>query len=214
VKLTQFIPVGVSLALPGCGHVVAGRHLKGLFLFFLFGFAVDGVLYGQAQALLRPDQPVPAICTLALLLGICLWAYALVDTVGLARRSRRMEANAPVTDAHVRRALVAYLADDLDTATTALRAALRMDPTDPDALFYLGVVLARGGRPRQARRLLHRCLRWDREGKWEAEAQGYLHALATGASAVAPTPVTVQPRPTAAASPPEPPQGTAPGGTT
>jgi len=214
VSLRQVIPVGISLALPGCGHIAAGRHLKGLLLFFLFGFAADGVLYGQAKAFLRPDQPTPTVCTLALLLGIGLWAYALADTVALVRRTRRVAASASVADAHVRQALVAYLANDLDAASAALRAALRLDPTDADALFYLGVVLARTGRPRHARRFLRRCLRWDRESKWEAEAQAQLRALEAGGPVIAPPrPPQAAPAPREGDAPAEPAPGTAPGET-
>jgi tetratricopeptide (TPR) repeat protein len=212
VKLSQAIPVGISLALPGCGHIAAGRHLKGLLLFFLFGFAVDGVLYGQAKAFLRPDQPTPTACTVALFLGIGLWGYALADTVALVRRAGRVAASASVADAHVRQALVAYLANDLDAASAALRSALRLDPTDADTLFYFAVVLAHTGRPRHARRFFRRCLRWDREGKWEAEVQAQLRALDAGGPVIAPP----HPHPPGGSQPPggsEPPTGTAPGET-
>ncbi len=210
MKVREIAPVCISAVLPGCGHIAAGQHAKGLLLFFLFGFAVDGVLYGRAQSFLRPEAPGSAVYTIALLLGMGLWVYAVGDTVAIALRSRRIEAKAEVADSHIRQALVAYLADDLASATDFLRAALRVNPRDPDALFHLGVVHARAGRHRQARRALRRCLRADHDGKWDAEADAELRALeAAPAHAARPA----SPGADAQGSPaPEGPTGAAPGG--
>lgn len=176
-KASLVIPVCVSAVLPGCGHIAVGQHGKGLLLFFLFGFAVDGVLYGHAQFFLRPEQGSSALYVLALILWLGLGAYAVTDTVRLALRSRRVEAGTEAADAHIRQALVAYLADDLGAAETAARAALRANPNDADALFYLGVVYAQTGRRRLARRAFGRCLRCDADGKWEDEVEARLQAL-------------------------------------
>jgi len=176
------LPICLSVVLPGCGHIAAGRTAKGLLLFFLFGFAVDGFLYSQAQSILPPEQAgvAPTVVRyLALGGGLLIWAFAIGDTMALALRRRRIEALADAANARIRDALVAYLRGDYAGAVKALRAALRINDQDPDALFHLGVVCAHMGQRRKARRALHQCIRHDHDGKWDSEAHEQLRALDT-----------------------------------
>jgi tetratricopeptide (TPR) repeat protein len=181
VKPSYLLPVCVSIALPGCGHIAAGRPAKGLLLFFLFGFAVDGFIYSHVQGLVPPERASANAATLvywaALAGGILLWAFAVADTAAIALRRHRVEAMSDVATAHVREALIAYLRADYRSAVQALRAALHIDDHDPDALFYLGVVYASLGDRRKARRSLRRCIRHGRDGKWDTEARSHLKAL-------------------------------------
>ncbi len=177
MKIADVLPPCISVVLPGCGHIAAGRHAKGLLIFFFFGFAVDGIVYGRAQFFLRPEQGSSAVYVVSLIAAIGLWAYAVGDTVRLALRSRRVEAKADVADDHIRQALVAYLGEDFDAAEATCKAALRINREDADALFYLGVAQAHAGRTRQARRTLRRCLRADVDSKWDDEAWMHLRQL-------------------------------------
>lgn len=191
MKIGQIVPVCLSMVLPGAGHLAAGRPARGILIFFLFGFAVDGWIYSQAASVLPPTHtPVslPLIRYGALALGAALWAFAVFDTVSLALRRRRIAAKAEAADAHVREALVAYLRSDLDAAVQQLRAALRINDQDPDALFHLGVVYAGMGQPRKARRALRQCIRYDHDGKWDNQALQQLQALGGAASHPAPAP--------------------------
>jgi len=198
VKVREIAPVCISAALPGCGHIAAGKHFKGLLLFLFFGFALDGFLYGHFQHLLAPEQGTSAAYVVALVAGLGLWAYAVGDTLALAARSRRIEAKADVADAHIRQALAAYLADDYDGAGAALKGALRINPDDPDALFHLGAVHAAAGRPRPAARAFRKCLRCDLDGKWEREVHARLQRLHAPPDAAASTQPAVE-----ESSPPE-----------
>jgi tetratricopeptide (TPR) repeat protein len=180
VKVSRVIPVCLSAALPGCGHIAAGQAGKGILVFFLFGFALDGWLYSQAQSILPAESTTPALAFVrygAIALGVILWVFAVADTAALALRRRRIETMADAANAHIGDALVAYLRNDYDAAVKALRAALRVNDQDIDALFHLGVVYAATGQRRKARRALYRCIRYDHDGKWDNEAQEQLRAL-------------------------------------
>ena len=188
MKAGHVVPIVVSAALPGCGHIAAGRPIKGLLLFFLFGFAVDGYFYAQAQSILPPDPAAlspTAIRCAALAAGAVLWLFAIADTTAIALRRRRSEARADEATAHIRRALVAYLRSDYPAAVQALQLALRIHPSDPDALYHLGLVYSVSGQLRKARRALRRCARHDRDGKWHHDAA---HLLQVVRDAAPPTP--------------------------
>ena len=180
MKIGHTIPLLISAVVPGCGHIAAGRPARGLLLFFLFGFAIDGFLYSQAQSILPPDRtPLPpaAIHNIAIAAGAALWLLAIADTAAIVRRQRRIESRAAEATDLIRQALVASLRKDWSAAAHALHAALRIDPHDPDALFHLGVVYAAAGHRRKARRALQRCVRCDHDGKWDSQAAEQLDAL-------------------------------------
>lgn len=180
MKSAQVVPIVLSALLPGIGHIAAGRALKGILLFFLFGFAVDGWVYSQAASVLPPEQTLlslPALRNGSLALGGLLWAFAVCDTAAIALRERRIAAKAEVADGHIREALVAHLRDDHQAAIKSLRAALRINDQDPDAWFHLGVAYARLKQLRKARRAFHLCIRYDRSGKWDIQVRDELEAL-------------------------------------
>jgi hypothetical protein len=188
VRIAQIAPVALSVALPGCGHIAAGRPARGILIFFLFGFSIDGWFYAHAQSILPPGSaPLtpPAIRYASLAFGALLWAFALIDATSLVLRRRRVAARAGVAEAHLRDALVASLRGDHRAALQALLAARRINDQDPDVLFHLGVVHAKLGAARKARRALHQCIRYDHDGKWDSQAQEHLRALE---SAPAPSP--------------------------
>jgi len=197
MKIAQLVPIVLSALLPGIGHIAAGRALKGLLIFFLFGFAVDGWLYAQVATVLPPEHvavSVPVLRNGAIAFGALLWAFAVFDTAAIALRHRRVAAKATAADAHIANALVAYLRDDPDAALRELRAARRIDDHDPDALFHLGVAHALRGDKRRARRAFHKCIRYDHDGKWDALAQQQLEALEAPQEAPAPAPSTPESR--------------------
>jgi len=191
VRIRHAIAIALSMLLPGIGHIAAGKALKGLLLFFLFGFAVDGWVYSQAAGVLPPEHTVlsiPSVRNGSLALGGLLWAFAVFDTTALALRRRRIAAKAEAADGHVRDALVARLRNDPQAALRALGAAQRINDQDPDALFHLGVVYAALGQRRKAHRALRRCIRYDHDGKWDSQAQRQLAALDAPPPRQAPAP--------------------------
>jgi tetratricopeptide (TPR) repeat protein len=199
VKLAHLFPICLSVVFPGCGHIAAGRPARGLLLFFLFGFAVDGFLYSQAQSILPPDQAGAAsvVRVIALAAGFLLWAYAIADTTSLALRRQRIEARADAATSHIRLGLLASLRDQWPEALRAFQTALRINDQDPDALFHVGVAYAHLGQRRKARRALRRCIRYDRSGKWDDEAFDHLRQLEAAppkAPSPSPTPASGEDR--------------------
>ena len=182
MKLRHIVPVAISALVPGFGHLVAGRPGRGVLLFFLFGFAIDGLLYSHVQSLLPPQEaalPPLNIRNASLALGAALWLIALADVIAIEMRKRRIESKAGEATEYIRQALVASLCDDWRAAARALHAALRINPRDADALFHIGAVYAASGHRRKARRALHRCIRSDHDGKWDKQAAEQLDALDT-----------------------------------
>jgi len=180
VKIAHVVPILLSVVLPGTGHIAIGKTLKGLLIFFCFGFAVDGWVYSQAARVLPPEHSVlsiPALRRGSIALGALLWAFATFDMARLALRRRRLLAKADVADGHIRDALVAHLRNDSEAALQELRAARRINDQDPDAFFHLGVLYASRGERKKARKALLRCIRYDHEGKWDTHAQQQLRAL-------------------------------------
>ncbi|MBM4037479.1 MAG: tetratricopeptide repeat protein [Planctomycetes bacterium] len=183
MRIRDAIAIVLSMLLPGTGHIAAGKPWKGVLIFFLFGFALDGWIYSQAATVLPPEHTVlsiPAVRNCSLALGIILWAFAVCDTAALALRHRRIVAKAEVAEGHIRNALIGHLRREPQAALKALRAALRINDQDPDAWFHLGVAYASLGQRRKARRALGQCIRYDHDGKWDTQAQAQLEALARG----------------------------------
>ena len=196
MRAADIAPVALSAILPGCGHIAAGRAARGLLVFFLFGFAIDGWFYAQARCICTAEAHSPnasAIRYGAVAFGLLLWAFAVGDTARLAIRRHRRGAHAQGADAHVRAALVALLRDDHDAALRELLAAKRLDPLDPATAYHLGVVHAAAGRIRKARRAFHHCIRLDREGIWEVRVREQLRLLE--AARTSPRPATAAEEP-------------------
>lgn len=180
MRAADILSVALSAVLPGCGHILAGRPARGLLVFFLFGFAIDGWFYAQAQSIIPAEAQAPSVPAMrygALALGAILWAFAVADTARLALQHHRRGSLALKADAHVRAALVAMLRGDLDRALKELLAARRIDALDPATAFHLGVVHAAAGRTRKARRALHECIGLDHDGVWDNKVREQLRLL-------------------------------------
>ena len=196
MRATDIAPVALSAILPGCGHIAAGRAARGLLVFFLFGFAIDGWFYAQARCICTAEAHSPDVSAIrygAVAFGLVLWAFAVGDTARLAIRHHRRDAHAQKADAHVRAALIALLRDDHDAALRELLAARKLDPLDPATAYHLGVVHAAAGRVRKARRAFHHCIRLDREGLWEVKVREQLRLLEAPRTPRQPTPPTEEP---------------------
>jgi len=165
----------VLALIPGFGHFYLGRQWRGLFVFGLFALAVNGMYLavGMGQGFGNVGEHVFVLCRGA---AVAVWAYSLLHVAHLVRR---FETRALIErkDYHFKRGLVQYLAGSFGTAEAEFRAVLKLDPTDADARFHLGMTCAALGRPRDAAKAFRRCLADDPAAKWEWEVKGQIEKL-------------------------------------
>jgi tetratricopeptide (TPR) repeat protein len=161
---------------PGWGHVYLANERLGLCLFTLAAIAAFGVidlllLYQGVHRLFLARSIAAA--------GILIWLVSFADVwrrTSPARRQRLGEEKARL----LRLGMIAYLRDDLEAAEEAFRACLSLDHQDVEALMRLGVVLARLGQVRAARRWLGRARVFDFEDKWKWQIGRELESLRSG----------------------------------
>lgn len=163
----------LSMMLPGLGHVLLGRPVKGMLLACAFTVCIS-------LAVLRALFVQPAmldagfLCVTAAALG--LWLGALWGMLRVALRPLAKLAS-PDLDDRFREGIRHYLTGDLKRAERTFHGLLSMDPADADAHLRLGLVYKAQGKPKQARRCLKRCTAFDPEGKWRDEVARELAAL-------------------------------------
>lgn len=150
---------------PGLGHIVLGRCVRGLLLFFLFTTFLNGLLLWPAisgESYARKSQAG------FLAAAGLLWLYAVLDAFRIAYWRKRRSLRKRKLQ-HLRTGLGHYLRDEWDLAREEFRQILRKDRDDPDAHFHLGMVYKAEGRWRAARRHLRRSVYVDELGKWRHE---------------------------------------------
>ncbi|MEM7232923.1 MAG: tetratricopeptide repeat protein [Planctomycetota bacterium] len=163
---TRSRPVALFLSLvPGWGHIYWGREMLGLGLFTIvavFGFVLmNGMwIYRGAGAGFMTWISV-AVC-LATVVGS--W----IDLV-LRTTPARVEREKSARERFLEQGTIAYTRGDFDSAEVDFRECLRIDPQDLEALFRLGVVLARKEDRVGAAKVFEQALRFDLEGKWRWE---------------------------------------------
>ncbi|MBI5368890.1 MAG: tetratricopeptide repeat protein [Planctomycetes bacterium] len=159
--------------LPGLGHILLGRCVRGLVLFTAFAFFANA--WGVAPYVWPAgDEPVSRPGLLAA--AAVIWLYTMLDAMrivywreraSLARRKKNLFHDA----------LVDYMKGDLRAARRVLRRVLRLDRDDPNAHFLLGIVYQGEGKRWRARRALKRSLVLDESRRWAWEVSRALEEL-------------------------------------
>jgi tetratricopeptide (TPR) repeat protein len=173
----RFVALLLSLV-PGWGHVYWGRERLGLTIFTaaaVAGFALlNGLFIFQGAG--KSELTWTAGIIFALIF-VATWLDLLART-SLSRVRREDESR----ERWLEEGTLAYLRNDLEEAVARFSCCLSLDPHDVEALFRLGVVAARRGDHRQARRWFAKTLRHDLEEKWQWEIQRELQRLQVAAS--------------------------------
>lgn len=151
---------------PGLGHVFWGQCLRGFFLFACAATALNTAWMADYL-----DSPAVSAATLRvagpLLFGVTL-LYSLLDifrvSVWRGLASVRLRKSAMLAEAGA-----AHARGDETVARKLLARWRRWDPTDPDLLFFAGVVESALGHTPRARALFLQCRRFDHGRRWEAE---------------------------------------------
>ena len=160
----RILSILLTIVLPGAGHLLRRKYLRGVGLLFCLGVCVDGMFFAWIRL---GETSGERYMYGFIALGAILWLYALADIIRLARVDR--EAAQQRKDEHLRQGLIHYLRDELDQAIAEFRAVLKLDSDDADARFHLAKAYRVAGQLDKASRALRRCRACDEEDKWAAE---------------------------------------------
>ena len=166
--------VALLLALiPGWGHIYWSREVLGLSIFTIFAPCFFSLLYSYLLYV-GPyrDQWVQASVIFLFLIYVGSWVELFLRT-----RPARVRAEEEMRAEGLAGGMLLYVQGDLDGAARLFLRCLQLDPFDLEARFRLGIVLARAGATRAARRQLRRARKYDREGKWTWEIERELKRL-------------------------------------
>ena len=156
----------LSLLMPGAEQILHGRPLRGVLLYFAFVLTLAVALLRAAYLGTEVWADGPFLIGLAMAVVLWLAAQGLLMRRGYLQRHRARFA--AERNRHFELGVRCYLSNDLGAAAAAFREALRLDPEDADAWFYLEDVLAEAGRTADAQRARKRCAAVDFAGKWAA----------------------------------------------
>jgi tetratricopeptide (TPR) repeat protein len=148
--------------MPGIGHLLLRRYLKGAVLAALFAASADVFL---VSAFLWHSSVTSALPMVSLGIMLLAWVYAVSD-ITLALKALRQKGLQEQKDALLRRAQVAWLKDEFAEAERLLREILRMDERDIEAWVHLGKVLKACGRSEEARKCFQSALNLDGSDPW------------------------------------------------
>src|SRR5262245_2665328 len=158
---------------PGWGHVYLARERLGLLLFT--SAAVSVFVWIDLQLLYQGSHR-PLFAGSVAVAGGLLWFANLADVwrrTSPARLKRIGEEKARL----LRLGMMSYLRNELEPAEKAFRECLSLDHQEVEVLWRLGVVLARRGQARAARRWFARARAFDFEDKWKWEIARELERL-------------------------------------
>jgi cytochrome c-type biogenesis protein CcmH/NrfG len=151
-----------TVLMPGAGHLLLRRYLKGVVLATLFAASADMFL---TSAFLWHARLVSALPLVSLGIMTLVWAYALVDIIQGLKALRQKDLQQRKDDL-LKRAQVAWLRDEYAGAERLLRQILRMDERDVEAWVHLGKVLKTCGRDEEARKCFRSALNLEGSQPW------------------------------------------------
>ena len=166
----RIFAIVVSALLPGAGHIISGRQLKGVFIAFVFALALmlalsrifvvwpEGSLFGDTTFLLAAAG------------GFAVWLWAFLDLFRALFGFRRTAPRSEV-DQHLRQGAAHYLRGELQDAERELALAAELAPRDVDVRIHLARVYRAVGQKGKYRRLLRKCRALDTDEKWAAEIE-------------------------------------------
>jgi len=155
----------LSLIFPGAGEILCLRPIRGLLISLLYILSVcaaimQGILADGALTQNTPFR-VAAGCAAA-----C-WIGAQAGMLSRMRRAAFDRCIEPARDRHFERGVRLFLTGESVPAEREFRRALRLDPEDADACFYLAAVLEEQGKTRAAAHQHACCPLMDHDGKWQ-----------------------------------------------
>lgn len=156
------VVVIATVIMPGMGHLLLRRYLKGVVLAALFAASADVFLLSVCLWHASLTSALPMV---SLVISVVAWVYAVVDILPALKALRQKDLQER-QDALLKRAQVAWLRNELAEAERLLREMLRMDERDIEAWVHLGKVLKASGNPVEARRCFQSALNLDGSEPW------------------------------------------------
>ena len=152
----------LTALVPGTGHLLYRRYLKGAVLAMIYGAALNIFLVSRFLMPVMAGAPLPWV---ALGMTAAVWLFAMID---LAIRLKSLSAKEfqSAKDDLLKAAQVAWLKDEYPQAERLLREILRKDERDVEAWVHLGKVLKAVGRASEARICFRSALNLDGSGTW------------------------------------------------
>ena len=168
--MRAFAAVLSTILLPGVGHLVLRRYLRGTLLAMLFAVSAQVLV---VKSFMWPGM-LGARASMVLWMTLAgTWAYAVADVV---LRVKRFSAKGfqESKDTLLKQAQVAWLKDDNAISEKILRRILALDDRDVEAWVTLGEVLKSSGRGDEAHACFRSALNLDGSERWRWML---LHAL-------------------------------------
>jgi len=151
-----------TLIVPGTGHLLLRRYLRGTTLAALWTASVDVWLI---SAFLLGDGGSAGLSIVSVSLAVVVWIYALVDVLRSLKALRAKDFQKRKDDL-LRTAQVAWLRDELAEAEKLLHGILEMDERDVEAWVHLGKVQKALGRAKASRKSFRSALNLSGSDRW------------------------------------------------
>ena len=186
----------LTLLMPGLGHFLIGRFVRGLVIWLVYMCSALGAIACGLTGGGPLSHNAPFV--VLMLISAACWVYAVVNIVDVTFGSE--ESTSEECDEHFRQGVTHYLRGELVRAKKEFQKALSLNRRDLEARLHLGMVYAAEGRYHHARRAFKRCLALDHDGKWHWELQRELRRL-NQRSCVSPSVENQTPQQSASADP-------------
>ncbi|HUV39277.1 MAG TPA: hypothetical protein VMY39_06665 [Planctomycetota bacterium] len=157
-----WLVVTATVIVPGTGHLLLRRYLKGAMLAALYTASLDIFLI---SVFLLDEGLLSGLTLVSAGLVAGVWAYAFID-VRRCLNVLQQEDLQKRKDDLLRSAQVAWLRDELPEAETLLVTILDMDERDIEAWVHLGKVQKALGREKEARRSFRSALNLAGSDRW------------------------------------------------
>ena len=148
--------------LPGTGHLLLRRYLRGATMAVLYTASADLWLISTSPYLAEGKVTLRWVCVAVM---AAVWIYAFVDIIRRlnSRRSNKLQTR---KDDLLRSAQICWLKEELPEAKRMLTAILALDERDVEAWVLLGKVHRSSGSDSEARRCFRSALNLAGSEQW------------------------------------------------
>lgn len=156
------IALVATAILPGTGHLLLRRYLRGATMAVLYTASADLLLISTSPYLAEGKMTLRWVC-IAVMAGV--WIYALIDVIRHlnSRRSKELRTR---KDDLLRSAQICWLKEELPEAERILTEILGLDERDVEAWVLLGKVYRSSGKDAEARRCFRSAVNLAGSEQW------------------------------------------------